>query len=191
MARDPVPTRRPDVASVLTAMLLGALAFLVGYGILLLSNAGRSVDLPASIPFDVAVPGGWQIVGWLFYSAHQAAIDATTMGYAVTLPLQQLSTWEPWYAFVPIGSLAVAGFLLVRLAGPTDPVSGFVTGASVALGYLPLAVGGYALLAHTTASPIGPVTVQPDLLASVLLVGVTYPALFGGIGGAAATGVGE
>ncbi|WP_458185796.1 hypothetical protein [Haladaptatus sp. NG-WS-4] len=72
-----------------------------------------------------------------------------------------------------------AGFAVAYLSGIETPNAGGVVGTLVVVGYLPLAVAG----AFAFGYGIGDGTIAPDVVTAVLLAGVVYPAVFGGLGG--------
>lgn len=79
--------------------------------------------------------------------------------------------WRPWVdSRVRAGALAVAG-------------------ASVAVGYGPLAAAGVVATRATVSIYGAPATIGPAPVPAVVLAGVVVPAAFGALGGAAATGL--
>jgi hypothetical protein len=75
--------------------------------------------------------------------------------------------------------LLVAGLLLARVAGADTPADGAGAGAGVVVGYLPPALAGAIVFSHGGS-------IAPDLVTAVLLAGVVYPVVLGGVGGALA-----
>jgi len=76
----------------------------------------------------------------------------------------------------------LAGAVVARYGHADRPASAAAAGATVIVGYLPLAVLGALAIGHTFGEGI---TVAPDLITAVALAGVVYPAFFGAVGGAA------
>lgn len=87
------------------------------------------------------------------------------------------------------GSLALLYLLppLALLAGADAPTPGAGSGALVAVGYLPLALLGAVLFRFS----VGDGAVAPDPVTAVLLAGLVYPLVFGGVGGAVAGAIAD
>jgi len=84
---------------------------------------------------------------------------------------------SPWF-LLPIGLLAAAGYVVAD----RSEESGFLPGASVAAGYLPLTVLGYLVVLPLLSSG----SVGGNSILIVVFMGVVFPALVGGVGGIAA-----
>ncbi|MBP1986686.1 transporter [Halolamina salifodinae] len=170
----------------------GVGAYLLGYLITYLATSGSVEERLASFNFIADLFGGdtatvWQGVGWLFYNAHfvrtratggfggprsQNFIAASDGGAVVLLYL------------VPVILLLAAGLAVARLGSADDLADGAVGGATVVLGYLPLALLGRFLFDYDGS-------VAPDLVTAVLLAGLVYPLVFGALGGAAWSSIGD
>lgn len=143
---------------------------------------------------NVNLPGAWQVAGWVFYGAHNAGVTATASGMGMSrsqaVNLHQGALWEAWFLIVPVVLLVVAGFAVASTATSWDAVTGFQAGASVTLGYGLLAIVGVFLTKWSFSLSQGGVTVTasvgPDIVTGILLVGIVYPVVFGGVGGAIA-----
>jgi hypothetical protein len=167
----------------------GVAAFLLGYVLTFLTKAGDTSDplgdLGGSLGGADIAPAGWQVIGWFFFQAHNVGIEASVSvgdGGSQQLP----SDIGVVLLLVPVVSLAVAGAIVASQADAGDAVGGVVAGASVAVGYLVLAVV-FALVTPWTVSAAGAsATVGPTLITAVLLAGVVYPVVFGAVGGAVA-----
>lgn len=147
--------------------------------------------------------GGWKLVGLVLYSAHNVETVTTASGAGQTLSnsvnllsngfsgLTNFGSTVPTivYYVTPAVVLAVAGFLVVQRVGPlSGPIStDAAVGATVALGYFALAVVGLLLFRVSRSAFGAQATVAPDLVTGLVLLGLAYPAVFGAIGGAAAS----
>lgn len=83
------------------------------------------------------------------------------------------------FTLIPIVLLVGAGFFV---ASNNRASNGFATGASVAVGYLAMTVLSIVLLFVLGSGGVQIV----DLLISIVLAGVVFPVVFGGLGGLAA-----
>jgi hypothetical protein len=174
------------------SLLFGVLAYLVGYVVTVVFVFVDGVDFGGD--------AGWvKIAGWVFYAAHTVKMEIT--GFAgdrseastVNLfdgfsELTSLTDAVPeiLYLLVPVAVLAGTGFVLVRrVTGPDATVTtAAALGASIVVGYLPLAVVGQLVFSHTETGLGGSVgvTIAPELVSSVLLVGLVYPLVCGTVG---------
>jgi len=135
----------------------------------------------------------WKIVGWVFFNAQFVTTTIT-----VDLPLvggrsavnfiADDEGLSPVLYLVPPAVLAAAGLATARADGATELGRALRVGPAVVLGYLPLAVVG-AFLFTVNAGEAG--SGSPTLLTAVVLAGAVYPAVFGTLGAAAGTAVGE
>ena len=169
------------------AALGGAVSFVVGYLLTYLLKIGDVNEALRSPLLDLSglpTPGDWQVIGWFFLSAHNVAVTVA-VGAGATTTTRALGIDVPtWLLLVPIGLLVVAGFAVVRYAQVSQPARGAMAGAAVALPYLVLAVLLTLLSAWTVGGGGATVRVAPALLTGVLVAGVAYPVVFGGLGGA-------
>jgi hypothetical protein len=190
-------------------VLWGIAAYLVGFGAnyLLVSSRLSSFLSRATVTVtdstytvaELAATSGvptWKVAGLSFYNAH--FVEAVFSGF---IGVFQQSGWESnlvrsaggvfqlLFALTPL-LLVGAGMAITRSATESTKLrfafgtgSGryFFNGAVIsALGYLPLAVVGGLLF---SVSLDGNVVVRVNLLKSVLLGGLGYPFIFGGLGG--------
>lgn len=192
-------TSRPNLGSVvrrhvLPGALVGALAYVVSYALtfaFVVLDGASSESLP-----------GWKLAGQVLYSAHNVESVAAASGAGLTVDrsfnlignelsgLSDIGSTVPAavYYVVPVVVLLVAGLLVVRsVDGRSLPVgTGAVAGATVAVGYLVLGILG-AFLFRSSGEALGiQASIAPDLLSSVLLLGVVYPVVLGAAGGALA-----
>lgn len=194
--------RRPLTA----AAAAGAGAYVVGYVLTYAWTGGRvgtmATEVTAYVEFS---SGGTTVVneptlaalvgdggpaattwaGWLYHSAHFVPLDVTNsaarFGFG-SVPNPVLAAEGPLGTLLfllPPVLLALAGWL--ASGRRSRPSSGARRGATVAAGYLPLAIAG-ALVFVAEPSIWRRGAVGPDLLASVLLMGIVYPVVFGGLG---------
>lgn len=160
----------------------GAASFVVGY---LLTYVLVEID------GDVDPDQPFEQVGMLFYNAQFASTELTGEAFGQTGSttenvLRNSSTELPEavYLAVPVVVLVVAGFVAVkrgsRLAAPAE---GAIGGAVLALGALPFAIAGVFVFETSGSFLVVEGSAAPELVPGVLLVGIGYPVVFGGIGG--------
>jgi len=127
----------------------------------------------------------WKAVGWLFYNAHVVATRVPTVGGGERvvnfIDAADDGSLVLLYALVPV-LLVLAGAAVARYGKADRPGTAAAAGASVVVGYFPLAVVGEFAFAHTFAEGV---RVAPDPVTAVALAGIVYPAFFGAVGGAA------
>lgn len=158
---------------------------------------------------DFGGEAGWvAVVGWVFYAAHTVKLRLTgaagdsaatgtvgVFGWGDDLTSLTDAVPEILYLAVPVVVLVGTAVLLVgRVDGAVESVgSAGAVGASVVAGYLPLALLGQVLFTHTETGFGGAasLTIGPDLLPSVLLVGLVYPVVCGAVGGVLARQTGS
>ncbi len=184
-------TRLSDTVSFTAGAAAGVVAYLLGYLVTYVSMSSSVEERLQGFNFVANVFGGepisvWQAVGWLFYNAHfvrtrldgglgpdsENFIAASDGGAIVLLYL------------VPVVLLLAAGFLLARSVDVGAPADGAAAGAAVAVGYFPLALLGRFLFSYEGS-------IAPDLVTAMLLAGLVYPLVFGAIGGAIDTLLGQ
>lgn len=179
-----------DGATLLRGGGAGVAAFLLGYVLTYAWQAPavddqlRAVNAIAELLGGQAIPT-WKAVGWLFFNAHVVATRVPALGGGENvvnfIDVADDGSLVLLYAVVPV-LLVLAGAAVARL-GRTDRVaSAAASGATIVLGYLPVAVVFALLVGHTFA---GEARIAPDLVTAVAVAGVLYPAFFGAVGGAA------
>ncbi|WP_135667167.1 hypothetical protein [Halorhabdus rudnickae] len=179
----------------------GVAAHLVGFAVIYLRTAGslsaddiETIGGLGELGIQIDPPGVWQVVGWLYYAAHNVDVmlEVSGLGRSRTgrLPLTEGILWERWFVLVPIVTLLAAGFVLAFVGSAPDLRGAILTGSSVAVGYATLAVAGVVVTAWDITVSYGSLSasgsVSPDPLWGVLLAGILYPILLGGLGGAVA-----
>jgi hypothetical protein len=144
------------------------------------------------IPGDIIEGAGWvyynaQFVDIVPRGAPGGASTASSINYVTGSglggsSLQALTVPSVVYHLIPVVAFVAAGFALVRTVGATTPTVGAKIGASLVLGCLFLSLAG-----TFTFEVGGRVALGPSRLTSLLFVGILYPAICGGVGGATAT----
>lgn len=171
-----------------TGGAVGAAAYVVGY-----------ILTFVFITIDGVEPGevdSWKVVGWVFYGEHNVDIETTIsaggrsetettsiFGGEITGDLTSTIP-EFLYLLLPVVVLVGAGFLVYTMVGrrlETGAAAG--VGASVAVGYLVLAVIGTFLFEASQSAALGEVTFGPEMTTGILVAGIVYPVVFGAIGG--------
>jgi len=167
----------------------GAAAYALGYLVTYVWQSASVRESLRGLNFVVELFGGdpipaWKAVGWLFYNAHFAAFTNPTIagGRASTNLIASGDAPALLYA-VPVLLLVGAGAAVARLDDPPEPDDGALAGATVAVGYLLLALVGVVAFRATR----GDATIAVDPVTGVLLAGVVYPLLFGAVGGVLAS----
>jgi len=176
----------PRGVSLRNGFAAGTLTFVLGYLVTYVWQSGTIRDSLQGYNAVIEFFGGdpipaWQAVGWLFYNAHFVAVTYPTFGGGrVSMNLIADGNAPTLLYVVPPVLLLVAGFALARSAGVRDFDTGAIAGASLVVGYLVFAVLGLVAFRYTAAGS----TMHPEYSVGVLLAGLFYPVVFGGIGGA-------
>ena len=186
-----VPDRTSGTSGVGGGAAAGAAAYVLGYLFAYLTQRSAVESQLEGFNFFADLFGGdpiptWKAIGWVFYNGHfvDTQIPSLVGGSQLTNLISQADGGSLTLLFVvPPVLLTLAGLAAGRIAGATEPVDGAKAGASVLVGYLPLAVIGAFLFRYS----VGDGAVAPDLVTAVLLAGAVYPAAFGAVGGAGAT----
>lgn len=164
----------------------GAVAYVLGYLLTYLWQGSSVQDSLQNYNAIVELFGGdpiptWQAVGWLFYNAHGVSFTVPSLGSGQATRNLIADGSAPMLLYlVPAVVVVLAGFVLARRANATDASGGAQVGARVVVGYVVLAVAGLFVFEYAA----GGSTIHPEYALGVLLAGVVYPAVFGGIGGA-------
>ena len=173
----------------------GAVAYVLGYLIVYVTQRSDVEQQLSTFNVISDLFGGdpipaWQAVGWLFYNAH--FVDTELPGLVGGARVENFiaasddGSLTLLYLVPPLLLLA-AGFAAAYLADADEPGVGVPLGALVTVAYLPLAVTGTVVFAYA----VGDGAIAPDAVTGVLLAGLVYPAVFGGVGGALAGVVGN
>lgn len=165
--------------------IAGVFAWLVGY-VFTYAITGtdlRESGLNAIIEFTGGESAAYELVGWVFFNAH--FVDVVYTGIGQGLPASFVGGEEGFTVLlflVPPALLFAAGLGLGRYYGVTGPNRGAITGVLVVPGYLVLSVFGAFLFRVSALGATG----EPEFLTAILLAGIIYPLVFGGLGGAVA-----
>jgi hypothetical protein len=127
---------------------------------------------------DASLQAFVSIFAWVFYGAHGVKISLAGGTDAVHV-LSALDLNTLVYALIPAAILFVFGGIIALLKRASGLAGGFVSGASVVFGYLPLVVAG-ALFFQVSA---GGVDARVQLLPAILIAGLLYPLVCGGLAG--------
>ena len=132
-------------------------------------------------------------VGWLFFSAHFARIERRAsfgdVGGAGTERLNLVAETatglpDPVFYAVPVALLIAGGVVVsMRELWESSTKAHALAGATVAVGYFPLAAIGVLLFETQVGVGDAAFTQSPELSSTLLLVGLAYPLCFGGLGG--------
>lgn len=165
--------------------IAGVFAWLVGYVFTyaLTGTDLRESGLNAIIEFTGGESAAYELVGWVFFNAH--FVDVVYTGIGQGLPASFVGGEEGFTVLlflVPPALLFAAGLGLGRYYGVTGPNRGAITGVLVVPGYLVLSVFGAFLFRVSALGATG----EPEFLTAILLAGIIYPLVFGGLGGAVA-----
>lgn len=177
-----------DRAALARGGALGVVAYLLGYVLTYAWQGSAVSEQLRGINAITRLLGGqriptWKAVGWLYYNAQFVAtrIPALGGGSRMVNFVQQSDdgTLVLLYVLVPV-LLVLAGAVAARY-GRTDRVgTAAAAGATVVVGYFPVAVVGALAVGHSLG---GQFRVAPDLITAVALAGLVYPAFFGAVGG--------
>jgi ribosomal-protein-alanine N-acetyltransferase len=178
--------------SIALGALAGVAAYLLGY---LLAGVLASGNVPESLRETVPT---WKSTGWYFYNAHFVDLTSTLQigsasGGATGSLIEgsDSGTVQLLYVVPPIAVALVGATLFRWFDSATTIAGGAARGALVVVGYLPLGVVGAIATGHTveTGGFLVEVsgTIEPELVPSIVLVGILYPIVFGAIGGAIAS----
>lgn len=177
-----------------TGATAGAVAYVASY---LMTYVFVAVD-----GVDTSGEAAWKVVGLVFYSAHnvESVFAASGAGTSVSQSVNLISNSVSEatnigstvpaivYYVAPALVLVIAGFVVVRSSRGRSPGVGtaIVAGATVAIGYLVLGVAGRFAFQSSQSLFGATASVAPDLVTSVLLLGVIYPVVLGAAGGVVA-----
>lgn len=129
--------------------------------------------------------------GNLLYGAHfvDSEFTAEAFGQSQTetsniIEEASLEAPEFLYQIIPIVVLIAVGIALVRYVDIPDETDAAIAGAAMAIGYVALTIVGTFVFELSDSEGFGSFEVTPELgLMTVILMGIIYPVVFGGIGG--------
>lgn len=166
-------------------ILGGGLSYLVGFVVVssLFLVSVESEAAPADTPdlfelADASLQAFVSIFAWVFYSAHGVKVSVAGGTDAVHI-LSALELNTLVYALIPAAILFAFGGLIALLKRADGLAGGFVSGSSVVFGYLPLVVVGALFFQVST----GGVDAHVQLLPAIILAGLLYPLVCGGLAG--------
>lgn len=173
----------------------GVGAYLLGYLATYVTQAGAVRERLSTLNFLASLFGGdpvaaWQGVGWYFYNAHFVATVSPSFGGG-TRSSDLLASADAGLAYlyaVPPVALLLAGAAVALIEGVDDPTDGALAALGVVPAYFVLAVVGTVVFAYGVGDAG---SVHPDYVTGALLAGLVYPAVFGGVGGALGSFVGD
>jgi len=167
--------------------LVGAGAYVVGY---VLTFVLTVVDGVESGSVD-----SWKAVGWVFYGGHnvdiQQSISSDQGSASRTVDIfgqgvSELGSTVPQvvYLLVPVVALLGAGYVAYGRAdgGRLETTAVAAVGATVAVGYLVLAVLGAFLFEESGGAFGVDASIAPELGTAVVLAGIVYPVVLGAVG---------
>jgi len=138
---------------------------------------------------DVLQQEAWKAAGMILYNAHNVDITASALGQSRSVNFLGLSSGfgsipTVVYYLVPVAALVLLGYVVAwRADGGGDLASAAMAGATVTGGYLVMVILGTFLFTISA----GGASAGPDLVMSVLLAGLAYPIIAGGLGGVIAS----
>ncbi|MXR41574.1 transporter [Halobaculum sp. WSA2] len=174
--------------SLLPGTLAGVGAYLLGYLVVYVTQAGAVRERLSGLNFLTSLFGGdpvaaWQGVGWYFYNAHFVATVSPTFGGGARSSnlLASADAGVGYLYVVPPLALLLAGAAVAMLHEAEEATDGALAALGVVPAYFLLAVVGTVAFAYGVGDAG---SVHPDYVTAALLAGVVYPAVFGGVGGA-------
>lgn len=162
----------------------GAGAWVLGYLVTALVASDRLRDDVVVEIFRTLAgnPSDWRLAGLLFYNGHYVDTRFPPMAFAPSA-YNYVSADENLGILFLVAPLALAGagaVVAARSRGELRSVGdGAIAGATVIVAYLPLAAVGVVVFSIEAGNG----TIRPDPIAAILLAGIVYPVVFGGIGG--------
>jgi hypothetical protein len=166
----------------LAAYVGGVIGSLVLFVVLGLNVVGTFAF--TTVPLDAGV-------GFAFYGGHFVSVTSSAGG-SINFALDAASQGA-LYVLVVVVVLLASGYDAATAEGvPAELGDRAIAGASIVAGYLPLAVLGAVLFEWSTTVGSGvagqseTVAYSLPLVPSVLLAGVAFPVVLGGIGGVVA-----
>jgi len=167
-----------------TGALAGVVAWLLGYvcTYLIAGTRIRESALNQVLQFFDGA-STYKLVGWVFFNSH--FVETVFQGLPFAAAANAVGGENGFTVLlfvVPPALLVGAGLAVGRYQGVETPETGGLAGLTVFPGYLVLVFLGAVLFVVSA----GPASARPDLLFAVVLAGLVYPAVFGGLGGALA-----
>lgn len=185
----------------LSALVVGLVAFVVVFGLVgvlfevdrELSDERFVIDEIGDDEFAIDVgPGTLTEWSWAVFGAHVITVDVTVDAWFGSFTtsmdvLEQGVSTVPlfFFHFVPVATLLGAGYGLVRsrAAAVTSKTGGAMLGAAITIGYLPAVVASIVYFRWEAGIDEIHVVYEIPLVEGVLVAGLLFPLIFGGIGG--------
>lgn len=177
-------------------VLLGAVAYVVGYIVTYLFVALSSDDRSLGILSALTDISQFDLTGWMFYNAHFVDVTASTRAGGrsqsestnMLSEATDLAVPEPIWYLVPIVLLILSGFVVALTISRTDQTTKAVSaGATIFAGYFPLSVLGLFLFGtsmdFSTFGQRATVTIGPNKVLGIALAGFAFPVICGMLGG--------
>jgi len=195
--RPPALGNRASTGGVLGLRVLGgaaagAVTFVLGFLVTYLAKSGQfSRQLLGNSPSTE------HYVSWMFFKMHNVGHEATasagSRSESEAFDPSTWPVWDDWLFALPPALLLVAGLAVGVLWADGRAGSGGLYGASLVLGYLPMALlaGLFAQYSATRFGGVVSVSAGPKLPELILLAGVLYPLVFGAVGGVVAGALGS
>lgn len=163
-------------------LIYGVVAFVVSFVITTAYFFYRLDDITDG-NIDRVLPGEPEALGWGFYNVHRTDITASTGGTTVESInyFDVVDQLDPAIFYVVVAVvLLLAGYVVAsRVPDRLSDQEAALSGASLAVGYLPLLAAGTFLFEAEDAG----VTVGPELGTTLLFWGLLYTVVCGGVGG--------
>jgi hypothetical protein len=192
-----------------TGAVYGFLSWILGFILTYIFYTGDS-DLQERIEGDSDFT--FEAVGMVFNNAHFSNIEITGEGGEISISgtanlirdseydlsgevrgetMQETVQFSPaspsnpeiLYHLIPIFALVIGGYLAVRSLQAGSVQEAAIRGASVTAAYLPLSVLGMLLFTESETESGIDLTLQPELLTTVFLMGLIWPLAVGALGG--------
>ena len=166
-------------------VISGMLAWIIGYLVtfVIVSGDVSESSLTEFIEAFEGRPAVFEQVGWIFFNAHGVAMvarDVPFVGRTSRVFIGGEEGFSTALYLIPIFVLFITGILIGYRSGTDDPLWGVLSGISVVPGYLFVTIAGIFLF----AVQIGGATAEPDPIPGIVLAGIVWPTIFGGVGGA-------
>jgi hypothetical protein len=167
-----------DSVDVLEGGVFGVGAYVVGVLVTLIATVARSTPAPMNAPIRETSAGAATVVDYGGFSGYLFA--HLWIHELSVLTEFTLATYLLPFTVVLAAVLVTAGFAVASLAGGYRTEGGFRHGASITIGYFPVAVLATLLVGVT----IDDVTLLGlDSVLTLFVAGLGYPVVFGGLGG--------
>ena len=146
---------------------------------------------PGGVSISRFLPEWYQIIGWVFLENHQVDVSVRvgeefSNGDWIGTYADALLPAASELQAVPPLLLLCAGYFVASRHRRTSPLDAFVSGATVTAGYLPGIITIVVIATFEVVLPIVDIVaieIAPHLGRAILIAGIAYPVIFGGIGG--------